>query len=77
MKYETTYNIGDVVWVMYKDKALSGVIYKMTVLNYLSIMEDWNEKISENYDIKFDDGSVSNFKKEKIYTSKEELIKSL
>lgn len=74
MTFETKYNIGDVVYFLYKEQIVSENIYKISVsvekqrltpsINYHFVLR------KPFFDVKIVD-------EEKCFTSKEELIKSL
>lgn len=76
MKFETVYNIGDKVWIMNKDKAKQGKIYSISFCNFYTVNRDIEYRVT--YDICFDDNSSeSGVKQDEIFSSKEDLIKSL
>lgn len=84
MRYTITYNIGDRVWFMYENKVHNGIIEKIIVKNYKSIL---NYEISfvESYRVNIDDIEMEGinckctdiFGKDSLFSTKDKLIKSL
>lgn len=80
MKIETTFNIGDTVWVMKNNKAVSGII-NIIVLRIAKNVKGEPSMITI-YTVKFTDdyhpeGINFEYNERALYRSKKELIESL
>jgi len=69
MKVETKYNVGDIVWFLFSNKVETGKV------NAIKTFSDSTSSY-ESYNITIDQNRIAN-NIEKMFSSKEELLKSL
>lgn len=78
MEYVTINNIGDEVWFMYNNKALSGTIKDIMINSFKSICGEYEVKTKESYNIHISSlDEIISYSSDIVFKSKEELIKSL
>jgi hypothetical protein len=81
MKFETKYNLGDIVWFMYNNKAQRGCILGIEANYSCSHFDDANTPqcvdYSENYTVKICLGHSIRMLGRELFPTKEELLKSL
>ena len=81
MKFETKYNLGDIVWFMYDNKALKGRILGIEANCSCTHFDDANipkcVDYSENYTVKICLGHSIRMLGSELFPTKEELLKSL
>ena len=78
MEYVTINNIGDEVWFMYKNKALCGTIKDININIFQSIFKGYEVETGEAYNIHISSlDEIISYSSDKVFKSKEELIKSL
>ena len=72
-----TYKPGDSVWLMHKNKAVCGTVTSTWFGRFISCVD--YETISENesYYVSIEGKRADSFERKKLFTSKEELLKSL
>lgn len=77
---EKTFDIavGSTVWLMHKDRAISGTVTKIWYTKHISSFDFKTIEEAEWYTVSDSDNRrIDSFKKESLYKNKEELLKSL
>ena len=67
---------GDMVWFMYEDKPTIGIVEKVWSNTFIDPV-DWDRIVESVWYYIIIDKKVESFRRESLYPSKEELIKSL
>ena len=71
------FNIGDVVWFMHENIAMSAKISKMWYKQSISPADFETIIEAEAYTVSFGDKIIDTYDRDKLFTSKTELLKSL
>lgn len=78
MKVSFEFNIGDEVWLMHKNKAISAIIKEAFYTQFISHVDCSTVVKSYSYTVYDKDGKrIDNYKPEVLFRTKAELIQSL
>ncbi len=77
MEKELKYAIGDHVWLMDNNKAICGTIESIFCAHFISPINFKDLIESERYGVNYNGKRVDTYEQEMLFSSKEELIKSL
>lgn len=71
------FNIGDLVWFMHNNIAMSGSISKMFYKESINPVDFESVIKVESYTVSVGDRVIDTYDKDKLFNTKEELLKSL
>ena len=78
MKWIFDINVGDEVWLMHSNHAVSAIVTKARYTKFISCVDYKTIVESEFYNVAVDDKQLHDlFKKEQLFPTKADLIKSL
>lgn len=77
MKVHIELNPGDNVWFMYKDEAVCGTVHKSRYGKFRSNVDHDSIIESETYVVYIGGKEAGIYKRDDLFTTKEDLIKSL
>lgn len=70
--------VGSSVWLMHKDRAISGTVTKAWYTKFISPVDYTTVEESEWYTVcDADNNRIDSFRKESLFKNKEDLLKSL
>jgi len=77
MEKEFAFNLGDKVWLMHNDGVVCGSIVKMFYVKNVSCVDYKTISDNESYYVSVNGKSIGDFKKESLFETKGDLLKSL